>query len=115
MDTVEFETFLAVVRCGSLIRASEALHTSQSTVSHRLQNLEAGLGVRLLERSPGQRGITLTAHGTEFLRIAEKWELLAHEMASVGHRRRDSLAIGAPDSLRDRKSTRLNSSHVRIS
>ena len=64
---------LAVARLGSLQRAAEALAISQPAVSKTLKELEALLGVRLLER--GRKGAELTTAGAAFAR---------HAQASVG-------------------------------
>ena len=64
---------LAVARLGSLQRAAETLAISQPAVSKTLKELEALLGVRLLER--GRKGAELTAAGAAFAR---------HAQASVG-------------------------------
>lgn len=60
---------LAVARLGSLQRAAEALAISQPAVSKTLKELEALLGVRLLDR--GRKGAELTATGAAFARHAE--------------------------------------------
>jgi DNA-binding transcriptional LysR family regulator len=66
----EINTFLAVVRSGSLLQAAEIVSTTQSTVSYRIQSLERRIGHLLLLRSRGARGISLTAEGERFLDIA---------------------------------------------
>ena len=53
---------------GSLVRASERLHISQSTVTARLKALENELGQSLLQRN--KSGIQLTAAGYKFKRYA---------------------------------------------
>lgn len=63
------QTFLAIVETGSLVRASERLHVSQSTVTARLKGLEEELGENLLRRN--KSGIQLTAAGLKFKRYAE--------------------------------------------
>jgi DNA-binding transcriptional LysR family regulator len=45
------ETFVRIVEAGSLSAAAQRLHSTQPTVSRRLQALERSLGVRLLQRS----------------------------------------------------------------
>lgn len=51
----------AVVEAGSFVRAAEALGLTQSAVSRAIARLEAGVGVRLLDRTT--RSLTLTAEG----------------------------------------------------
>ena len=55
-------TFLAVVEQGSISRAAEHLHLSQSAVSSQIADLEASIGQRLLDRLP-RRGVAPTAAG----------------------------------------------------
>lgn len=68
MHLSSFETFLTIVETGSLVRASEQLHVTQSTVTARLQALESQLGQTLLHRQ--KNGVHLTAAGTRFRRYA---------------------------------------------
>jgi len=56
----------AAVECGSMARAAARLAMSQPAVSESIANLEAALGVRLVDRSP--RGIGATAHAQALLR-----------------------------------------------
>jgi DNA-binding transcriptional LysR family regulator len=53
--------FVAVVEHGNLLRAARAIHISQPALTKSIQNLEAELGVPLLDRSP--RGVTPTLYG----------------------------------------------------
>lgn len=69
MNIVTLQTFLAIVETGSLVRASERLNVTQSTVTARLRTLEEVLGQTLLHRQ--KSGATLTAAGTKLLRYAE--------------------------------------------
>ena len=67
--------FLAVVREENILRASEALHITQPSLSRQLAGLEEELGVKLFER--GNRKITLTEAGTLLRRRAEEIVALA--------------------------------------
>ena len=69
MYLAALETFLAIVESGSLVRASERLNVTQSTVTARLQGLESDLGQKLLLRQ--KSGVELTAAGFKFKRYAE--------------------------------------------
>ena len=69
MNIAALQTFLAVVRLGNLNKAAEQFHVTQSTVTARLDALEAALGQTLLVRS--RRGAELTKAGFVFLRHAE--------------------------------------------
>jgi DNA-binding transcriptional LysR family regulator len=81
VNIVVLQTFLTIVETGSLIRASERLHVTQSTVSARLQTLEDDLGQVLLNRQ--KSGTKLTPAGTKLLRYAEimtgLWRQVRHE------------------------------------
>jgi LysR family transcriptional regulator, flagellar master operon regulator len=69
MNIVSLQTFVSIVETGSLVRASEQLNVTQSTVTARLQTLEQELGATLLHRQ--KSGVTLTASGTKLLGYAE--------------------------------------------
>ncbi|MCE2516698.1 MAG: LysR family transcriptional regulator [Alphaproteobacteria bacterium] len=69
MNVTSLETFLAVVKTGSLIAASKQLNVTQSTVTARLHTLEDEMGQQLLLRQ--KTGASLTASGLKFQRYAE--------------------------------------------
>ncbi len=69
MNLAALQTFLAVVQCGNLNKAADRLNVTQSTVTARLDTLEAALGQRLLVRA--RRGAQLTKAGFAFQRHAE--------------------------------------------
>lgn len=81
MNFSNIQTFLKIVQTGSLIRASEALNVTQSTVTARLKALEDELGQVLLHRQ--KSGAELTAAGFRFKRYAESmsdlWRLAKRE------------------------------------
>lgn len=58
------EAFACVSEVLNLRVASERLNVTVSAVSHRIQGLEAELGVKLFERSP--KGLRLTGEGVRF-------------------------------------------------
>jgi len=60
----DIATFVRVVACGSLSAAARELDLTLAAVSKRLLRLEAGLGVRLLNRTTRQ--LSLTDEGREF-------------------------------------------------
>lgn len=68
MDTELARTFLAVISSGSFLAAAGRLHVSQSTVSARIQRLEALLGTDLFVRDAAE--CRLTAAGAQFQRHA---------------------------------------------
>ena len=61
----ELQVLAAVVDCGSMIKAATQLGMSQPAVSAAIANLEAGLGVQLLDRSP--RGVEPTIYSRALL------------------------------------------------
>ncbi len=100
MDTLGIQAFLAVVSYGSVTEAANSLFLSQSTLSHRLAELEREVGVNLIERGRGQRSLSLTAYGQEFLTIARRWEDLIHDTNQIQSRvSNPTLAIGAVDTI----------------
>lgn len=70
MDVRQLEMFRAVAEEGTVTRAAERLHVSQSAVSRQLQLLEQELGTQLLHRTG--RGVTLTGSGEILLTTANR-------------------------------------------
>jgi DNA-binding transcriptional LysR family regulator len=68
LDLNDFRYFVRIVECGGLTAASRNLDVPKSTVSHRLQQLEAALGVRLINRT--SRSLSMTDAGELFYRHA---------------------------------------------
>ena len=68
------ETFVRIVEAGSLSAAAAQLHTTQPTISRRLQALERSLGMRLLQRTT--HTMRLTVDGERCFKRAK--ELLAN-------------------------------------
>lgn len=100
MDTEGIEAFLAVVHNGSLTDAANSLFLSQSTLSHRIAQLEKEVGMCLIKRGRGIRKLTLTSNGQEFLLIARRWADLIHETQEMrSSDKRLKLSIGAIDSV----------------
>lgn len=58
-------SFFAIAEFGSMSKAAEQLHVSQSTLTRQLQTLEGEVGGQLMER--GHRGVALTAAGHALL------------------------------------------------
>lgn len=61
----ELEVFVTVAESGSFVAAAAHLHISKAAVSRAVQQLEARLGVRLLQRST--RRLSLTEAGQAYL------------------------------------------------
>ncbi len=78
MNLRQIETFYWAAKLGSFSAAAERLHTTQSTVSMRIQDLERDVGLILLDR--GRKGARMTAKGRELMRYAEEVLRLSAEM-----------------------------------
>jgi DNA-binding transcriptional LysR family regulator len=77
VDTDQARTFLAIAAHGSFLEAARRLHVTQSTVSARIQNLEADLGATLFVRN--RAGATLTPAGRRFLGHAKRLVLTVEQ------------------------------------
>jgi DNA-binding transcriptional LysR family regulator len=90
LDPGWLRSFAAIAQTGSVTRAAERVHRTQSAVSTQLQQLEATVGARLVERST--RALSLTPEGERFLPHAlQLLELQAQAHAAV--RARDDTAV----------------------
>ena len=69
MDLKHLRHFVAIVDHGTFLAAAKRLPLSQPALTRSLQNLEADLGVRLLERST--RGIRITDAGERLYQRAK--------------------------------------------
>src|SRR5215470_8449246 len=70
IDTLGVQAFVAIAEHGSFRKAADALHLTQTALTRRLQNLEALLGVKLVERTT--RSVALTRIGRDFLPQARR-------------------------------------------
>ncbi len=77
MEFDQLRTFLAVLEHKSFVRAGQALHVGQSTVSFHVKALEQRVGTTLLER--GRGAIEPTAAGRVLLPYAERIVALVDE------------------------------------
>jgi DNA-binding transcriptional LysR family regulator len=68
LDLNDFRYFVRIAECGGITAASRNLNVPKSTVSHRLQQLETSLGVRLVNRT--SRSLSMTDAGDLFYRHA---------------------------------------------
>ena len=89
MDLHKLRIFVAIAGTGSFTRAAEQLYTTQPTISQQLAQLEAELGVTLIERRP--RHQRLTPAGEALLPRAEQLLSLA-ESATEATRKAAGLA-----------------------
>ncbi|WP_216673374.1 LysR family transcriptional regulator [Paraburkholderia solitsugae] len=68
LKTMQLQMLVAIAEHGTLIAAAEVLNVSQPAVTKCIKELEARLGVQLLERSGA--GVHLTRYGETLLRRA---------------------------------------------
>lgn len=71
LDLRHYETIVAIVECGTMTAAAEELHSTQSTLSHRLAEAERRLGVKLFDRGR-RRGLTPTRAGLATHQVASR-------------------------------------------
>ena len=98
MDLLALTDFNLVARHGGFGRAARATGRPKATLSRRVAELEADLGLRLLER--GARTLKLTQEGRALYErtaaLLTEVEQTAAEIASGGARPRGRLRISAP-------------------
>ena len=99
VDLAHLRTLQEIARHGGFSRAARALHRSQPAVSHHIRQLEADLGVRLLERA-GRRAVPTDAGAALLARVGPALEQLELARQSVQRLRgrvagRVSLGTGA--------------------
>jgi DNA-binding transcriptional LysR family regulator len=78
MTLKQLETFYWVCRLGGFAAAAKHLHSTQSAVSMRIQDLESSLGIPLFDRN--QRSARLTAKGQDLIQYAERLMTVASEI-----------------------------------
>lgn len=94
------DIFLTIVSTHNITKAAEKLYISQSTVSHRLAQLETELGVRLVLRGKGQRYVELTPAGERFVPIALQWKSFWEDSVTLDQASTQyQLKIGGVDSI----------------
>lgn len=84
----DFLYFVQVVERGGFTAAGRTLGMPKSTLSYRMQQLESGLGVRLLNRTsrhfgPTQAGEEFYKHALSMVRAAEEAEALVRQRLKV--------------------------------
>lgn len=94
MNLRSLAAFVAVVDHGGFNAAAEALSVAQPSLTRSVQQLESGLGVRMLERGPW--GIRLTPAGEKFYEGAKRILLTVTEVeAEVSGRWSETIRLGA--------------------
>lgn len=81
LDLNSFRYFVEVVDRGSFAAAARALQQPISTMSYRIQQLEKGLGLTLLTRTP--RRLAMTQAGKEFYGCAKAMVESANEAEAI--------------------------------
>jgi DNA-binding transcriptional LysR family regulator len=81
MDLTALQDFLAVAHEGSFAAAARMRRSPKSTISKRVQDLEAALGARLIERTT--RSLRLTAEGALLAERGQRLVEDAHELESL--------------------------------
>src|ERR1700761_3572447 len=93
LKTTQLQMLVAIAEHGTLMAAAEALSVSQPAVTKSIKELEARLGVQLLERSGA--GVRLTRYGEMLLRRART---VVSEIANA-ERELEEMKSGAQRSL----------------
>ena len=100
MKIERIETFLMIIETKNLSLANKNLFISQSAVSHRLRSLEEDLDCELFIRGRGEKLVTLTQKGEEFIEIAMRWKALWNETKQWAlQESKMSLNVASIDSL----------------
>lgn len=92
------ETFVRIVEAGSLSSAASQLHTTQPTISRRLQALERALGIRLIQRTT--HTMRLTADGERCYEQAKSllagWAAFEADLQGAHHEPSGTLRVTMP-------------------
>src|SRR5882724_8841232 len=100
VDFKNIETFVWVVTLGSFRGAAHKLNTTQPAISQRIAQLEAEMGVRLLQRD--NRSVLPTPSGRQMMLYAEKLIGLRSEMLAAVRDRaamRGVLRLGVSETI----------------
>lgn len=93
----QLRTFVAVAQHGSFSQAGQAIGLSQSAVSHSIKELEAEMGVRLLDRTT--REVLLSEAGqqlaTRLERLLEELNTTLLDVRSYGEQRSGTVRVAA--------------------
>ena len=86
MNLRQLHSLIWVAKLRNFGAAAVKLHTTQPTISIRIQELEKELGTKLFDRGP--HGISLTAEGRECLGYAEQIVSWTAELQSCANKRK---------------------------
>jgi LysR family nitrogen assimilation transcriptional regulator len=93
--------FVAIADAGSFTGASSAISIAQPALTRQMRELEAELGVQLLQRRP--RGVVLTQAGATFYgsarRILAEMSRVREKLALSQQAARSAVTLGAPPTL----------------
>jgi DNA-binding transcriptional LysR family regulator len=91
-----YEIFIKVVELGNISRAAEALHYTQSGVSHAVAALEKEAGFTIFVRS--SKGVTLTRNGIRLVEpirnLVNQQRILAQSIADINNVVAGTIHIG---------------------
>jgi LysR family tcuABC transcriptional regulator len=90
MELRQLRYFVAIVECGSLVKASKQIYVAQPALSQQLAKLEHEIGKPLLHRSA--RGVTATTSGLALYKHAKF--LLRHVEQAIHAAREEGEATG---------------------
>jgi DNA-binding transcriptional LysR family regulator len=95
IDTLGLQAFVAIAEQAGFQKAADTLHITQTALTRRLQNLEALLGVKLIERTT--RTVAMTQLGSDFYpqarRLLSDLENALTEIHKTGSARRGDVSI----------------------
>ncbi|MDF7648805.1 LysR family transcriptional regulator [Pantoea sp. Acro-805] len=93
----QLRTFVAVAQQGSFSQAGQAIGLSQSAVSHSIKELEAEMGVRLLDRTTREVILTEAGHqlATRLERLLEELNTTILDVRSYGEQRSGTVRVAA--------------------
>ncbi len=95
MDTKNLRLFLNLADSLHFGRASEVSHLSVSALSRNIMQLEASLGVKLLERD--NRSVSLTKSGKELIDYASEtinqWDIIRSSLQENSHNLTGELSV----------------------
>ncbi|MES2184571.1 MAG: LysR substrate-binding domain-containing protein [Pseudomonadota bacterium] len=101
MELRQLRYFVRIVELGGLSRAAADLYIAQPALSQQLANLEAELGVRLLNRSargvtPTEAGNTLYRHAQAAMRLVDR---IRTDVQHAGDSPAGVVSLGMPTSV----------------
>jgi len=97
----QLRVFVAVAQHGSFSQAGQSIGLSQSAVSHSIKELEAEMGIRLLDRTT--REVMLTEAGqqlaTRLERLLEELNTTLLDVRSYGQQRSGTVRVAASQTI----------------